>query len=90
MTSSPIFLTILGAVIYFLFEFKSRATTSFQFGYWIKQNWYNILTVIACDIAYIQLLGTPSKEIALVLGLLPNLAVDWIQDLIKKYTTPKV
>ena len=80
-----ILLTLLGTLIYFVMEFKSRATTEFDFSYWIKDNWINLLLIILVDIAYIMLIGEPTKEIAFVIGLVPNLAADWIGDLIKKY-----
>jgi len=78
---------LIGVGLYFFMEFKSRAINTFSLGYWFKDNWINLGILVLANLAYINLIGTPTKEIAFVMGLLPNLAVDWVQDLIGKYKT---
>ncbi len=86
---SPILLTVIGALIYFIIEFKAGTVSGFQLGYWIKDNWVNIALIILCDLAWFQVAGEPTKLTALILGLIPNYTVDRIYDLIAKYKTPK-
>lgn len=75
-----LFMVALGLMGYFFIEFKARAGTAFNFGYWIKDNWYNVGITLVAVIAYYQLFLPLTKMEALALGLLPNLATDWLQD----------
>ena len=78
-----IFLAVLS---YYFLEFKSGNVSPFSGGYWIKDNILNLLFTIICVTLWYLVLGTPTKLGALALGLCPNLAVDWIVDLKKKYS----
>lgn len=82
-----LFMVVLGLLGYFFMEFKSRALSGAQwnFGFFVRDNWYNVGITAVAVIAYYQLFLPITKMEALALGLLPNLATDWLQDFIAKW-----
>jgi len=84
-------LITLGAVIYFVMEFKSRVQKGIPFiwGYWLKSNVPNLLLMYLTWMAWYFMYGAFSREWAFVWGLIPNLCYDQLQDLIRKYKRKK-
>ncbi len=84
-------LITLGAVIYFVMEFKGRVQKGIPFiwRYWIKSNGPNLLLMYLSWIAWYYIYGAFSKEWAFVWGLIPNICYDQLQDLIRKYKKKK-
>ena len=80
-------LLLCGLIIYFVMEFKANAIPTFSLGYWLKDNIPSILIYIAGGVAY-YLIGdmTVTKMEAFMLGLAPNLVIDWVQTLVTKKT----
>jgi hypothetical protein len=78
-------LITLGAVIYFVMEFKSRSDSPFILGYWLKSNVPNLFFMYLTWLAWYFIYGPMTKEIAFVWGLIPNMGYDWVQDMIRKF-----
>lgn len=90
LTLENMALFTLGSVVYFIVEYKKlRDNPTFKWGYWIKDNWYNVLLSLAFMLAY--LIKTPESEgwVVFILGAVPNYAIDRIQALTDKYTSKK-
>lgn len=81
-----LYMVVLGFFGYFFLEFKSRAQLGekFSFPVWIQGNWYNVGITIVAVIAYYQLFKPLTMMEAFAIGLLPNIATDWLQDFIAK------
>lgn len=76
----------LGAIIYFMFEFKTKGIKGFSLWYWVKDNWFNV--ILTCVIYYaLTYIGQISdKMTAFALGFSVNKIVDYFQDLMTKKT----
>jgi hypothetical protein len=70
-----ILLNILGIAIYFINRYANRAQKQrpFDYRYWIKDNWPEMVTVLITDIVLMILLFSPGTEINFdeILGTLP-------------------
>ena len=88
MDKTIIIATALGAVLYFLMEFKSKkfAWGDFKVTYWIKDNWYNVALTGVCLWAYLYIKEGLNKEAAFMLGFGINKTVDYMQDFLSKKT----
>lgn len=76
-------LLLLGIIAYFVMEYKlKRGESSFSLGFWLADNWYNIVFSITCTIAYFIIQEGVTKLEAFTLGLAPNLIADWVGNLI--------
>ena len=84
-TLENVLLFILGSVFYFTMEYKlKRGDKSFSMGFWIKDNWYNVVGTISLTVAYFILKKNVSPEAALGMGLAPNLIADWAGTIIAR------
>ena len=81
---------ILAMLVYYILEYKSGNVSPFSFSYWGKDNIVNLVLTAACVTLWYWVLGVPDKMAALALGLIPNMAVDYIIDFKAKYSNPKV
>ena len=87
MDKTIIIATLLGALIYFLMEFKSKKlsfTKDFSILYWLKDNWMNIFTTVACLYAYVYIKEGITKEMAFAIGFGWNKIQDYFQDFLSK------
>ncbi len=85
LTTANIVLLLLGVVGYFVMEYKLKAgDKTFSVGYWLKDNWYNIVFSACCISAYLIIQDSISRLEAFSLGLAPNLIADWAGNLIAK------
>lgn len=69
--------------IYFFLEFKSRSEKGipFSFKYWFADNKWNAGVIFLFTILYFVLHPDISNGTAAILGLAPNLIIDWSQTL---------
>ena len=86
MNQTIIIATCLGALVYFLMEFKSKKFTwaEFKLAYWVKDNWLNIFTTVACLYAYVYIKEGITKEMAFAIGFGWNKIQDYFQDFLTK------
>ena len=83
LSTTNIVLLALGIIAYFVMEYKlKRGESSFSIGFWIKDNWYNVVFSLTCTIAYFIIQESVTKLEAFTLGLAPNLIADWVGNLI--------
>ena len=89
LTLQNVTLLALGFVLYFALYFRAYNTHGFSLAVWFKENWYNLFLVTPlCMAAFFLLSDTVSKWEAFALGVLPNLATDWVLKFVetrKKY-----
>lgn len=84
MTLVNIVLFLLGTVAYFVMEYKlKRADTTFSIGYWIKDNYYNVVFSACCVTAYFIIQHNVEPLTAFTLGLAPNLIADWAGSIVQ-------
>lgn len=79
----------LAMFAYYFMEYKAGNVSPFSMSYWTKDNIMNLIFTFTCVFLWYLVLGIPTKMAALVLGLVPNLAVDWLIDIKNKYSKPK-
>lgn len=78
-----IVLLLLGVVAYFVMEYKLKSgDKTFSVGFWIKDNWYNVVFSLACTAAYFIIQENVTRLEAFTLGLAPNLIADWAGNMI--------
>ena len=78
-------LIIIGVLIYFFAEFKSKHNdTEFSFKYWLKDNWMNIPITLLGVMAYFIVNDSIGKVEAFSIGVAPNLITDWVIDFINR------
>ena len=83
LNTTNIVLLVLGTIAYFVMEYKlKKGESSFSIGFWIKDNWYNVLFSVSCVVAYFIIQDSVSKLEAFTLGLAPNLIADWVANMI--------
>jgi hypothetical protein len=78
VTLINIVLFLLGTIGYFVLEYKlKRGEKDFSMGYWIRDNWYNVIFSACCITAYFIIQKNVEPITAFTLGLAPNLIADW-------------
>lgn len=84
-TTQNIILIILGMMIYFGTEFKTKwGKSDFSFKVFVIQNWVNLIINIAAVLALFMIADNVSKIEAFGMGLMPSWAVDKVQDAVAK------
>ena len=84
LNTTNIILLSLGTIAYFVMEYKlKQGDSSFSIGYWIRDNWYNVVFSLTCITAYFIIQDSVSKLEAFSLGLAPNLIADWVGNIIQ-------
>jgi hypothetical protein len=75
------FLIILG--LYWGLEYKTKSSVSdFSFGYWVKDNWLNVVVSAAFFWMYNNnQSGTVTFATLAFIATAPNILIDWIQTL---------
>jgi hypothetical protein len=85
-TSENIILILLGSVLYFLTEYKAKCNTAgFSMGYWLKDNWINLVINLVAIPAYFMLRDSIEKPEAFLAGFFPNYLVDKLLDMRDKF-----
>ncbi len=74
---------ILGVLLYFGLEFKSKGFkwADFKGAFWVKDNWFNLVLSGLAIYTYVYIKDGISKEIAFAIGFAGNKAIDYLQDL---------
>lgn len=89
METSIIIACLLGVLVYFILEFKTKG---FKFGdfsitFWIKDNWLNLITTAIAIWAWLYIKDGLTKEMAFMIGFGWNKIWDYLQDLASKKTS---
>jgi len=81
MNKELIIAVALGALIYFLMEFRSKRIQGFSVWYWIKDNWYNVVLTCLIMYALVYIGYVTDRVAALLLGYSANGIIDRFQDI---------
>lgn len=88
LSAQNISLFLLGCAVYFILEYKTKKdAVGFQIGFWVKDNWYNIVISLAFMFAYLINTTVPEGWIVFVMGACPNYVIDRVNGLISKYNS---
>jgi len=81
MTKELIIAVALGALVYFLMEYRAKRIQNFSLWYWIKDNWYNVILTCLIMYALVYIGYVEDRVAALFLGYSANGIVDRFQDM---------
>lgn len=86
MEHSIIYSAIGGVILYFICEYKSKkfAWADFKLGYWIKDNWFNVISTVFILWFWLYINDDITKLQAATIGFGWNKIVDYVQDFFSK------
>lgn len=86
METSIIIAAALGAMVYFILEFKAKGykLSDFSIKFWLKDNLLNLITTAGFIWVYLYIKDGLTKEMAFAIGFGWNKIQDYFQDLVSK------
>lgn len=82
--SELIVAALFGALFYFILEYVAKKKTGFSLLFWIKDNWINLVVLLAVVSFTSFMEMAMSKWVAAMLGFNLSKIIDYVQDLFTK------